>query len=99
MSDSYFHYKNLTATGTSTISISQAGILHGIVVNQLSTAAATMGIYDNPTTTAAAPNIIGTVQLNAVNGTDYIYDCEFKNGLTVSIGSAATPIDITIVYR
>ena len=99
MGDSFWVYKNLTATGVSTISISQFGILHGIVVNQLSTAAATMGLYDNASTTAAAPFVIGTVQLNAVSNTDYVYDCEFKNGLTVSIGSAATPIDITIIYR
>lgn len=57
-----------------------------------------MAIYD-ATTTAAAPFIIGTAQLNAVNGTDFIYDCEFANGLTVSIGAAATPINITVIYR
>lgn len=95
---SFFVYKNLTATGVSTVSISQFGILHSVVINQLSTAVATMGIYDNSSTTAAAPNIIGTVQLNAVANTDYLYDVEFKNGLTVSIAAAATPIDITIVY-
>lgn len=98
MGDSFFLYKNLTATGVSTISISGFGLLHGVVVNQYSTAAATMAIYD-ATTTAAAPFIIGTAQLNAVNGTDFIYDCEFANGLTVSIGAAATPINITVIYR
>lgn len=96
--DGFFVYKNLTATGVSTISISQFGLLHSIVVNQLSTAAATAAIY-NATTTAAAPNIIATVQLNAVSNTDYVYDCEFSNGLTVEIGSAATPINVTVIYR
>lgn len=98
MGDSYWLYKNLTATGVSTISISQGAILHGVVVNQYSTAAATMAVYD-ATTTAASPNIVGTPQLNAVNGTDFIYDCVLTNGLTVSIGAAATPINVTITYR
>lgn len=99
MGDSYWNYKNLTATGVSTISISQFGILHGVVVNQLSTAAATMGIYDNSSTTAAAPFVIGTVQLNAVSNTDYVYDALYKNGLVVSIAAAATPIDVTVIFR
>lgn len=97
MAEGFFHYKNITATGVSTISISQAGLLHGVIINNVSTAAATMAIYD-ATTTAAAPFIIGTVNI-ASAAMDYLYDAEFKNGLTVEVATAATPTNITILYR
>lgn len=96
MGEGFFNYKNLTATGISTVSISQAGLLHGVIVNNKSTAAALMTIYDS-TTTVAAPQI-GIVDL-AAPAMDYLYDIQFKNGLTVDVGSAATPINITIMYR
>lgn len=97
MGEGFFNYKNITTTGVNVVSISQGGLLHGIIVNQVSTAAAaTMAIYD-ATTTAAAPFIIGTVNLSTV-AMDYLYDVEFQNGLTVVV-TAATPTNITIMYR
>ncbi len=98
MGDGFFIYKNITATGVSTISISQYGLLHSVVLNQYSTAAAVMTIYD-ATTTSGSPPIIGTPNLIGAQSTDYVYDCEYANGLTVNIAAGATPCNITIIYR
>jgi hypothetical protein len=96
--DGFFVYKNVTATGVTTISISQYALLHSLVVNQPSTAAANATIYAS-STTASAPFVIASPQLNGISNTDYVYDCECQNGITLEVGSAATPINLTVIYR
>jgi hypothetical protein len=101
----YWIQKHITATGVSTVSISAAGILHGVVFNQVSTAAATAStglvtVYDATTTAASTDaRVIGIVSPATTASTDYIYDCEYMNGLTIQVGSAVAPLDITVLYR
>ena len=99
-----YNYKHVTATGVSTVSISQFGQLHGIVMNQLSTAAGTAStgqitIYDATTTAAStSPTVIGIINPAASGVADYVYDCLYANGLTIQVGSAVAPVEFTIVY-
>jgi hypothetical protein len=98
-------YKHVTGTGVSTISISQYGILYGIVMNQLSTASATAStglitVYDATTTAAStSPTVVGILNPASTGVADWIYDVEYANGLTVQVGSGVTPLDFTIIYR
>ena len=104
MSDGFFNFKHVSGTGVSTISISQGGILHGIVFNQLATNAVTAStglitIFDSTTTAASsAANVLGIVGLTA-GIPEYIYDCIYMNGLTIQVGSGVTPVDLTVIYR
>lgn len=99
-----FNFKHVNATGVTTISISQYGQLHGIVMNQLSTTAATastglLTIY-NGTTTAASTDgsVIGICNPASTGVADWIYDCLTPNGLTLQVGSGVTPVDITVSF-
>ena len=104
MSDGFFVYKHINSTGVQSISISQAGLLHGLVFNQLATNAVTAStglitIYDSTTTASStAASVIGIVGVTA-GIPEYIYDCEYMNGLTVQVGSGVTPLDFTVIYR
>ena len=104
MGDGFFVYKHVNSTGVQSISISQAGLLHGIVFNQLATNAVTAStglvtIYDSTTTAAStSPTVIGIIGVTA-GIPEYIYDCEFMNGLTLQVGSGVTPLDISVVFR
>jgi hypothetical protein len=101
----YWIQKHITATGVSTVSISQVGILHGIVMNQPSTAAATAStgqitIYDAITTAASThTSVIAIVSPATTANTDYIYDCEYMTGLTIQVGSAVAPVEFSVLYR
>lgn len=98
-----YPFQRVTATGTAVLSISQGGILHAIVLNQQSTAASTAAnnfitVYDNTAanTTVNGSKIIGVIQANNAGVADYVYDCIFNIGLTLGVGSAVSPVDITI---
>jgi hypothetical protein len=105
-----YNYKHLNATGVSTISLSNFGMLHGIVLNQQNTTPGTtvtaqvatvnlMTIYDGTTTAAStATNIIGICQLSNAGIGEYIYDALYANGLTIQIGGSVSPVDITVSY-
>jgi hypothetical protein len=99
-----YNYKHLNATGVSTISISNYGMLHGLVLNQLSTGstAATTGLITiyNATTTAASTDasVVAIVNPASTGVADWIYDALMSNGLTVQIGSVVAPIDFTITF-
>lgn len=102
--EGFFHYKHINSTGVSTISISQAGLLHGIVFNQLATNAVTNStglatIYDATTTAASTDaSVIGIIGIVA-GIPEYVYDVQFRNGLTIQVGSGVTPLDITVAFR
>lgn len=102
--EGFFHYKHVATTGVSTISISQGGLLHGIVFNQLATNAVTNStglatIYDATTTAASTDaSVIGIIGIVA-GIPEYVYDVQFRNGLTIQVGSGVTPIDITVAFR
>jgi hypothetical protein len=108
---SFFIYKHITATGFTNIcgpnrtdvGVNYVGLLHGLVLNQYSTAAGSTSlvtIIDGTTTAASsAANVIAIASTAGVNSTDYIYDLEFMNGLSIVIGGGATPVDVTVVYR
>lgn len=104
MGEGIFNYAHVASTGVSTISISQAGALHSIVFNQLATNAVSAStglttIYDSTTTAAStSPTVIGIIGLVA-GIPEYIYDIQYRNGLTLQVGSGVTPIDITVCYR
>jgi hypothetical protein len=94
-----YNYKRVTATGVSVISVSQMGVLHGICLNQQSTAAVSTSLatlYDNTTN---AGNVIGIIQLNNSGVSDYLYDALYANGLSINISGGAAPVDITFIYR
>jgi len=100
-----YNYKRITSTGATVVSISQMGMLHGVTLNQQSTAGATsttnmIGIYDSTTTFAAssASGVIANVQANNSGVGDYIFDVLYANGLTIAVGSAVSPVDITVIY-
>lgn len=99
-----FNYKHLNATGVSTISISGYGMLHGLVLNQLSTGstAATTGLITiyNATTTAASTDasVLAIVNPSASGVADWIYDALLSNGLTIQIGSVVAPVDFTVTF-
>lgn len=99
-----YNYKHLNSTGVSTISISNYGMLHGLVLNQLSTGstAATTGLITiyNATTTAASTDasVVAIVNPASTGVADWIYDALMSNGLTVQIGSVVAPIDFTITF-
>ena len=104
LGNDYFNYQHVTTTGANVISINQAGILHAIVFNQLATNAVTAStgltsIFDSTTTAAStSPTVIGIIgQVAGIP--EYIYDLQFKNGLTLQVGSGVTPLDITVVFR
>lgn len=80
-------------------------MLHGITLNQQSTAAATsttnmIGIFDSTTTYAASSTafVIANVQANNAGVGDYIFDVLYGRGLTINVGSAVSPVDITVIY-
>ena len=104
MGDGFFNYQHVATTGATVISVNQAGLLHGIVFNQLATNAVTAStglttIFDSTTTAAStSPTVIGIIGVTA-GIPEYIYDIQFKNGLTLQVGSGVTPIDITVCYR
>lgn len=100
----FFVSKHIAATGVTTVSISQYANLHGVVMNQLSTASATtttglVTVY-NATTTAASTDasVIAIFNPAASGVADYIYDCEMPAGITLQVGSAVAPLDMTITY-
>lgn len=82
-------FLNVTAAQTSRIKTGP-GVLHGITVG--TAAAGSIIAYD--ALTAVAP-IIGTLKSSIGEGT-YLFDCEFKVGLTI-VTAAATLI--TVTYR
>ena len=93
-----FPYIRVTSTGSNTLSISQGMILHAIVLNQQSTVAATSTanqatVYDATTNSG---KVVGVIQLNNAGVGDYLYDIVLTNGLTLQVGTAASPVDITI---
>ena len=97
-----FNYKRIAATGVTTISISNMGTLHGVVLNQQSTVAASsslVSIYDSTTTSAGTGSLLAVIQVANAGVGDYIYDCLYTNGLTVNVPSGTTPIDLTVVFR
>lgn len=104
MGEGFFNYFHVNSTGVQSISVNAAGLLHGIVYNQLATNAVTastglMTVYDSTTTAAStSPTVIGIVGVTA-GIPEYIYDIEFKNGLTLQVGSGVTPLDITVAFR
>ncbi len=104
MPEGFFHYKHVVSTGVTTIAVSQGGLLHGIVFNQLATNAVTAStglttIYDATTTAASTDaSVIGIIGIVA-GIPEYIYDVQFKNGLTLQVGSGVTPLDITVSFR
>jgi hypothetical protein len=104
LSDGFFNAKHVTSTGATVVSISQGGILHGIVYNQLATNAVTAStglitVYDSTTTAASsAGSVIGIIGLTA-GIPEYVYDCIYMNGLTIQVGSGVTPVDLTVIYR
>ena len=104
MSDGFFNYAHVTTTGANVISVNGGGLLHGIVFNQLATNAVTAStglttIFDSTTTAAStSPTVIGIIGVTA-SAFEYLYDIEFKNGLTLQVGSGVTPIDITVSFR
>ncbi len=105
-----YNFKHVISTGVTTVSISQFGMLHGVVINQQDLTAGTvstlqsatphmMTIYDGTTTAAStATNIIGICMLSNSGIADYIYDCVYSSGLTLQVGSSAAPVDFTIIY-
>ncbi len=104
MSEGFFNYFHVNSTGVQSISVNAAGILHAIVFNQLATNAVTAStgltsIYDSTTTASStAGTVIGIIgQVAGIP--EYIYDLQFKNGLTLQVGSGVTPLDITVVFR
>lgn len=100
----FFNAKHVTSTGVSSISVSGGGLLHGIVFNQLATNAVTAStglitIYDSTTTAAStAASVIGIIGLTS-GIPEYIYDVVFQNGLTLQVGSAVAPLDLTVTFR
>jgi hypothetical protein len=104
LSDGFFNFKHVNSTGATVVSISQGGILHGIVYNQLATNAVTAStglitVYDSTTTAASsAGSVIGIIGLTA-GIPEYVYDCIYMNGLTIQVGSGVTPVDLTVIYR
>ncbi len=104
MGDGFFNYAHVNSTGVNAISINGAGLLHAIVMNQLATNAVTAStgltsIFDSTTTASStAGTVIGIIgQVAGI--AEYIYDLQFKNGLTLQVGSGVTPLDITVVFR
>jgi hypothetical protein len=104
LGDSLFNYAHVTTTGANVISINGGGALHSVVFNQLATNAVTAStglttIFDSTTTAAStSPTVIGIIGLVA-GIPEYIYDLQFKNGLTLQVGSGVTPLDITVTFR
>jgi hypothetical protein len=104
LSEGFFNYQHVNSTGVNAISVNGAGLLHAIVFNQLATNAVTAStglttIYDSTTTAAStSPTVIGIIgQVAGIP--EYIYDIQFKNGLTLQVGSGVTPLDITVAFR
>ncbi len=104
MGDGFFNYQHVNSTGVQSISVNGAGLLHAIVFNQLATNAVTAStglttIYDSTTTAAStSPTVIGIIGIVA-GIPEYVYDVQFKNGLTLQVGSGVTPLDITVAFR
>ncbi len=99
-----FNFKHITATGVSTISISGYGMLHGVVLNQLSTGAVTSStgqitIYNGTTTAASTDGSVLAICNPALSGVpEWIYDALCSNGITLQVGSAVAPVDFTIMF-
>lgn len=89
-----WNYNNITsATPTTTVVKSGAGILHTITLNK-PVATAVLTIYDN---TAASAPVIGTITIPASPmPVTLTYDAAFSTGLTIKTETAAS--DITVTY-
>ena len=101
MGEGFFRYSHVTSTGVSAISINEGAILHGIVLNQVSTAAASTSlcsVYDS-TTTSATAKLIAIIDTTRTGISDYIYDVVCKEGITLNIGGSAAPVDISVAFR
>lgn len=85
-----YDYKNIT-TATTTVVKKIPGTLHSIVVNK--TVASTITVYDGITSSGTA---IATLKASIVEGT-YLYDVDFKRGLTIVTAGAAG--NITVSYK
>ena len=99
-----FNFKHVVSTGVTTKTISQFGMLHGVVLNQLSTGATTatgglVTIYNGTTTAASTDASVLAICNPALTGVpEWIYDALCSNGITLQIGSVVAPIDLTIMF-
>lgn len=76
----HYSFKNITASGTSTIA-KGAGLLHSVVIN--TTASTGIAIYDGQSITGA---LIATIGSSIAAGQCLTYDVQFSQGLTVVVG-------------
>jgi hypothetical protein len=100
----------VSGPGRTDVGMSYFGQLHGVVINQQDLAAGTVAtlqtatthmltIYNGTTTAAStSPTVIGICQLSNSGVGEYIYDCLTPNGLTLQVGSAVAPVDITVSF-
>jgi hypothetical protein len=85
----FLPYKNIAAAATTVIA-GGPGRLSRIVVNG-GTLTGTITVYDN---TAASGTKIATIGANQVVGYNFVYNCQFRVGLTVV---TSANVDITVI--
>ena len=89
-------YKELTATGTTTIKTGP-GYLQGITVNHPGSGPGTIQIFDNITN--SAPAIAGATAFALPTAGSFLdYDCHFTTGLTIVVGGTFTGGTLTVEY-